>query len=277
MSSTPIGLRRFRAPTDAERVRALRKHGHDARLTPRGRIVLRWNGRWCRVVGGDYRHPSLMEFSVGAPANDAPPATSANAPPGFAQIFKGWNVWDVWQSQDPDTSIVDDVANLGVPLERQLRIWVEDWIKDHAPAAAVADPWNPAALRGAQVEIIPSAGGLELLQSRADVPGVAGAVQVGKEGSQAKKFTVRFFNRGDETATTWPHDKNYLLDGVYQPSASNPITSGAPPSSLAGAASGAADAAGSALKVVGVIAGVGVAALLVVALINASKGARGAA
>ena len=194
-----------------------------------------------------------------------------SAPAGFANVFPGWNVWDVWQSQDPLEGIGDAIFNAGVPLERQLRVWVEDWIKERAPAAAVADPWNLAALRGAQIEIIPSSGGLELLQTRADVPGIAGAVQVGKQGSEAKKFTVRFYNRGDETAVAWPHDQNYLVDSVYRPSASNPITSGEAPGSLAGSAGDVADKVGGALKVVAIVAGVGLGVLVVVSLVNASR------
>lgn len=194
------------------------------------------------------------------------------APAGFAQVFKGWNVWDVWQSQDPVEGLGGAILNAGVSLERQLRIWIEDWIKDHAPAAAVADTGaNPFALKGSQIEIISNPGGLELLQTRADVPGLAGALQLGKEGSQGKKITVRFFNRGDETAADWPHDENYLLEAVYQPSSTNPLTNGAAPSSMSGAASGAADAASSVIKVVAIGAGVVLGVVLLVNLANARK------
>jgi len=195
----------------------------------------------------------------------------APAPAGFAQVFPGWNVWDVWQSQDPIEGLGDAVLNAGVPLERQLRIWVEDWLREHAPDAAVADTANPFALKGSQVEIIPNAGGLELLQTRADVPGLAGAMQLGKEGSQGLKRTVRFFNRGPETAVAWPHDENYLLESVFQPSASNVLTNGAAPTSLGGAASSAADTIGSTLKVVAIVAGVGIGALLLVQILQARK------
>lgn len=193
------------------------------------------------------------------------------APEGFAQVFKGWNVWDVWQSQDPIEGLGGAILNAGLSLERQLRIWIEDWLREHAPAAAVADTANPFALKGSQVEIISNPGGLELLQTRADVPGLAGALQLGKEGSQGKKITVRFFNRGEETATDWPHDENYLLDAVYRPSDTNPLTSGAAPTSLGGAASGAADAASSVIKVVAIGAGVVLGVVLLVNLANARK------
>jgi hypothetical protein len=198
-------------------------------------------------------------------------AGQVGAPAGFAQIFPGWNVWEVWQSQDP-IGIADEILNAGVPLERQLRIWVENWIRDHAPAAAVADPANLFALKGAQIEIIPNAGGLELLQSRADVPGLAGAMQLGNQGSEGRKFTVRFFNRGTETtAAAWPHDENYLLEAVYQPSGANPITSGAPPSSAGGVATELADKVGGALKVVAIVAAVGIGGLLLVQILQSTR------
>ncbi len=197
----------------------------------------------------------LIRSSVGAPE------------PGFAQLFKGWNVWDVWQSQDPIQGIGGTILNAGVSLDRQLRIWVEDWIREHAPAAGVADTANPFALKGSQIEIIPNPAGLEQLQTRGDMPGLAGALQLGKEGSQGIKKTVRFYNRGDETAAAWPHDENYLLDAVYQPSSSNALTNGAAPSSLAGAAG----ATGDALKVVAIIGGVAIGAYLLVSVINSSR------
>ncbi len=195
----------------------------------------------------------------------------APAPAGFAQVFPGWNVWDVWQSQDPIEGLGGVILNAGVPLDRQLRIWVEDWLREHAPDAAVADTANPFALKGSQVEIIPNAGGLELLQTRADVAGLAGAMQLGKEGSQGIKRTVRFFNRGAETAAAWPHDENYLLESVFQPSTASPLTNGAAPTSLGGAASGAADAVGKTLKIVAIVAGVGLGALLLVQILQARK------
>jgi hypothetical protein len=196
----------------------------------------------------------------------------APAPAGFAQVFPGWNVWDVWQSQDPIEGIGDAVMNAGISLERQLRIWVEDWLREHAPAVAVADTVNPFALKGSQIEIIPNSGGLELLQTRGDVAGLAGAMQLGKQGSQGLKKTVRFYNRGTETtAVAWPHDENYLLESVFQPATGNPLTSGAAPTSLGGAASGAADTIGSTLKVVAIVAGVGIGALLLVQILQARK------
>ena len=82
---------------------------------------------------------------VGAAADVAP-----TTPAAFVPIFAGWNVWDIWQADDPSFSVM----TLGESLERQLRVWVENAVKDGAPGAAVADPLNPAALRGAQVQPI---------------------------------------------------------------------------------------------------------------------------
>ncbi len=212
------------------------------------------------------KHPSNDARLLGAGQVGAPVA-----PAGFAQIVPGWNVWDVWQSQDPIEGIGDAVLNAGLSLERQLRIWVEDWIRDHAPAAAVADTANPFALKGSQIEIIPNPGGLEVMQTRADVPGLAGAMQLGKQGSQGIKRTVRFFNRGPDAAAAWPHDDNYLLESVFQPTSTNALTNGAAPGSLAGAASGAANTLGSTLKVVAIVAGVGIGALLLVQILQARK------
>lgn len=191
--------------------------------------------------------------------------------PGFVQIFAGWNVWDVLQSQDPILGVAGSILNAGVSLERQLRIWVEDAIKDGAPAAAVADPLNPAALKGAQVEIINNPAGLELLQSRGEIPELAGALQLGAEGSQVLKRTVRFFNRGGDTGMSWPHDTNYLLDAVYQPSSTNPITNGAAPGSLGGAASDIGKQVSGAVTTIAVVGGVALGAYLLIAILNAQK------
>jgi len=198
-------------------------------------------------------------------------STPAPAPQGFAQLFPGWNVWQVWQSQDPIEGLGDVILNTGLSLERQLKIWVEDWIKDHAPGAAVADPANPMALRGAQIEPIPSADGLEKLQTRGDVPGLAGALQLGEQGSAAKLWTVRFFNRGQAGAVAWPSDRNYVLDAVYQPTAASPITNSAPPSSLGGAATDALNTAGDAVKVIAIGAGVVLGVVLIAAIVNGSR------
>lgn len=209
----------------------------------------------------------LRAGQVGAPVR----LMVVGAPEGFAQIFPGWNVWQVWQSQDPKEGLGDAVLNAGVSLERQLRIWVEDWIREHAPSAAVADTLNPAVLKGSQIEIIPNPAGLQQLQTRGDIPGLAGALQLGEQGSATKLYTVRFFNRGGEAGAAWPHDENYVLDAVYQPSSSNPVTSGDAPSSLGGAATDLGKGVGDAAKVVAIVGGVAIGAYLLVQILNAKR------
>jgi hypothetical protein len=82
---------------------------------------------------------------------------------------------------------------------------------------------------------------------------------------------VRFFNRGIAALMPWAQDQNYLLDVAYQPSSTNPITSGPAPSSLGGAASDVVSAAGKATKVLLTVGGV---ALVAVLLLSLSKGTR---
>lgn len=48
--------------TDGQRVAQLRAHGHDAHVLPDRRIVLKLHGRWYRVAGGDFVHPSIIEI-----------------------------------------------------------------------------------------------------------------------------------------------------------------------------------------------------------------------
>jgi hypothetical protein len=184
---------------------------------------------------------------------------------GFAPIFPGWNVWDVWQSED-SVGVLDAIMTLGLSLDRQLQIWTEDTIKDGAPGVAVADPLNPAALRGDQIQLIPSPNGLAILATRADLPELGGAVQLGEEGSKARKRTLRFYNRGTAALLPWAHDENYLLDVVYQPSASNPITNGEAPSSLGGVATEVVKGATKAGKVLLIGGGVVLVAVLLVSL-----------
>lgn len=47
---------------DEQRLAAFKAHGHDVRLLRDGRFVLRLNGKWFRVAGGDFAHPSLIEL-----------------------------------------------------------------------------------------------------------------------------------------------------------------------------------------------------------------------
>lgn len=170
-----------------------------------------------------------------------------STPEGFVPIFKGWNVWRV-AAKD---SLGFDPGMIGVSDERRLRIFVED-AANSAPGVSVADPANPAALKGSQVEIIPSACGLPQALGRETVPGPLLLL----DGPASVKF-VRFYNRGTEGVAAWPHDEDFLVDGAYQPSDTNPCTNAAAPPSLAGAVDDLAKGAGTVLKVVGVVVGVG--------------------
>lgn len=169
-------------------------------------------------------------------------------PTGFAPVFPGWNVWDLYVADDPNTTILGTIWNAGESPERVMRVWVENEISDNAPGAAVADPANPAALRGDQIQPIPAVSGLSVAVARGDVPALAGAQQLGKEGSTATLHTVRFWNRGSDTVMPWPHDENFLLETVYTPSATNAVTNSPQPSSLGGLASQSADVVGHGLE-----------------------------
>lgn len=190
-------------------------------------------------------------------------------PIGFAPIFTGWNVWSLYQSTDPDEGFFDSAMHLGLGLDRLLQIWVEDQIKDNAPGTAVADPANPAALRGDQIQILPGAGSLHVLLNRLEqAPELAGVTHLGKPGASGTlqlRF-VRFFNRGTESVLPWPHDPNYLLESVFQPSPSNPLTNSPRPGSLGGGLDDAARAIGHGLETLAWVAGGAAAILLLVNL-----------
>ncbi len=193
------------------------------------------------------------------------------APAGFAPIFPGWNVWEIDQADDPVLGVLGTIWTAGESAERMLRIWVEDQIKDNAPGAAVADPANPAALKGDQVQLIPPVQGLDVAAARGDIAALAGPQQLGSKDSKVTLRTVRFYNRGTNSVLPWPHDENFLLERVFTPSADNAVTNAAPPSSLAGSATAAAEAAGTAVKAIAIGAGVVLGVVLIVSLINSSK------
>jgi hypothetical protein len=201
------------------------------------------------------------------------------APAGFLPVFAGWNVWDVWQADDPDTNLLGTIWHAGESQERLLRVWVEDQVQDNAPGVALADPANPAALKGGQVQPIahiattPTSGkdGLAVAATRADIPELAGTLQIGKEGSKATLRTVRFYNRGAQTTMPWAHDANFVVERAYVPSSANPVTNSPPPSSLAGGADDLAKSLASGLKVIAIGAGVVLGVVLAVSLANASR------
>lgn len=187
----------------------------------------------------------------------------SDAPAGYAKVFPGWNAWAVFQKDDLDF----ETLMVGVSPELRLRIWVEQQASK-APGVELADTVNLAALQGSQVEIIPSVDGLAVGQNRAlELP----AQEMFLDGPATRKL-VRFYNRGSgEAFTPWPHDANYLLDAVFTPAPNNPITGGAPPSSLAGKLDKVSDTAGTVIKVVAVVAGLGLLALIIVKVANAKS------
>lgn len=191
-------------------------------------------------------------------------------PAGFAPVFAGWNVWDVWQADDPDQSVLGSIWTAGESQDRLLRVWVENELSDNAPGVAVADPLNPAALKGDQVQTIPSAAGLTQEATRASIPELAGALQLGTPTSTAHVHTVRFYNRGAASVLPWPHDQNFVVDAVYTPSTTNPITSAPAPSSLAGTASSAAAGLGHVAEVLAWGAGAIAVAVVVSKLLRRS-------
>jgi hypothetical protein len=187
-------------------------------------------------------------------------ATVGAAPAGFTTVFKGWNVWGVRQKDDLDFEAI----MIGVSRDRRLRIWAED-AADSAPGAAVADSANPFALKGSQVEILNSGGSLASAETQGE--SLAG---VSLDGPSTVRF-VRFFNRGSEAVTPWPHDSNYLLETVYQPTTDNPITNAPGPSSLAGSVSQATGEVSSAVKILAIGGGVVLAVVLITSLVKSSR------
>lgn len=181
-----------------------------------------------------------------------------------AKVFKGWNVWAVLRKND----LSFNPLMVGVSPDRQLRIWVEA-AADKAPGAAVADPANPFNLRGGQVEILQSPEGLEPeAEASSELPG---QVPLLFGNAPSSRLVVRFYNRGSEGVTPWPHDDDFFLDTIYTPSADNPLTNGPAPGSLAGTATQVADQVGSTLKVVAIVAGVGIGALLLAQILQSTR------
>lgn len=182
-------------------------------------------------------------------------------------VFPKWNVWAVWAADD----LTFDATMIGVSADRRLRIFVED-TASAVPGVEVADPMNPAALKGAQVELMTSAGTLAALGRKEQVPGPAMLLP-----GPAKLRFVRFYNRGEGgVLPSWPHTDNFLLDAVYFPEEDDPITGGPPPASLEGAIDGALDTAERAAKTTAkvVLVGLGVVGVgaLIYALATSKKG-----
>jgi hypothetical protein len=200
---------------------------------------------------------------VGAPVTDA--ASLEFTPvPGMAPVFPGWNVWGVWQKNDLDL----ELSMVGVSRDRRLRIWVENEADDNAPGVEVGDPLSPnfTKFKGEMVQIIPSEAGLFRAVSKEMWPGEA-ALSLDKPGTL--RF-VRFYNRGTLSALPWPHDANYLLDAVYLPSPTNPVTNAPAPASTAqdigDAAEGVKQAAQSIGSGVVVALGIGLGVVMLAAV-----------
>jgi hypothetical protein len=183
--------------------------------------------------------------------------------PGLAPVFPGWNVWGVWQKDSLDV----EISMIGVSRDRRLRIWVENEVDDNAPGAEVGDPLspNPTKFKGEMVQIIASDAGLLSIARKELVPGASLIL----DGPATLRF-VRFYNRGPFTGLAWPHDANYLLDAVYMPSATNPVTNAPAPASAAADVDAAADAAASAAKSIGsglvVVLGIGLGVAVLAAV-----------
>jgi len=190
---------------------------------------------------------------MGATVTDALPIV-----PGMAPVFPGWNVWGVWQKDSLDV----ELSMIGVGRDRRLRIWVENQVDDNAPGAEVGDPLspNPTKFKGEMVQIIPNDAGLARIIGKE-----LGAASVVLDGPPTLRF-VRFYNRGPVTALPWPHDSNYLLDAVYMPSASNPVTNAPEPDSAAGDIEAVADAAKSVGSGLVVVLGIGLGLAVIAAV-----------
>lgn len=207
-------------------------------------------------------------FSVGAPA--------AAAPAGFAPVFAGWNVWDLYQADSPDEGVLGTLWHAGISQDQLVKLWVENQVEDNAPGANVSDPINPFPdhFRGDDVQILPNPGTLKRAVVRDAIPALAGAQQLGTGSSTATLRTVRFYNRGAQTTMPWPHDQNFLLDVVYMPDAANPLTNSPAPTTAGGTLTKAggdlADALAHGFDTLAWVAG-GVAAIFLIYKFGSSK------
>jgi hypothetical protein len=186
-------------------------------------------------------------------------------PTGMAPVFFGWNVWTLYQTTKPDESVLAKIWHLGIAEDQMARLWVENQIEDNAPGANVSDPVNPDVehLRGDEVQMLPGRPSLAIAAAR-EKAGFADPQHLGTDDAPGAPIerTVRFYNRGKATVMPWPHDKNFLVDVVYQPSASNVLTNGPAPKTAAEALSKAGDSLLVGLE----IAGVGIGLLLILQL-----------
>jgi len=189
----------------------------------------------------------------------------SDVPAGMAPVFFGWNVWTLYQTTKPDESVLAKIWHLGIPEDQMARLWVENQVEDNAPGANVSDPLNPDVehLRGNEVQMLPGRPSLAIAAAR-ESAGLGGEQHLGADDAPGTPIerTVRFYNRGKATVMPWPHDKNFLVDVVWQPSASNMLTNGPAPKTTDVALGKVGDSLMTGLE----IAGVGIGLLLLLQL-----------
>jgi hypothetical protein len=198
--------------------------------------------------------------------------SAAPLPAGFAPVFAGWNVWDIYQANTPDEGVLGTLWHAGISQDELLQTWVVDQIEDNAPGANLSDPLNPdpRKFRGDVVQIIPNAGTLARAAVRDAIPTLAGAQQLGTANSTARLVTVRFYNRGAASTMPWPHDQNFLVDSVFAPDAGNMITNSPAPSTAAGTLSDIGSGIGHGLETLAWVVG-GAAAIFLISKFVGSR------
>ena len=202
----------------------------------------------------------------------------APLPAGLAPVFAGWNVWDLYQTTDPDESILGKIWHAGIAPDQLAKLWVENQIEKNAPGADVSDPLNPNPehFRGDEIQILPAKPtGLAIAAGR-ESAGLGGTQHLGTEDAAGEPIfrSVRFYNRGAAAVMPWPHDANFLVDVVYQPSTTNPLTNSAPPSTAGGALKDAAEAAARALNDVVTVVAWGAGAVALIMLLSKVRSSR---
>ena len=184
---------------------------------------------------------------------------------GTAPVFQGWNVWTLYQTTKPDENVLSKIWHAGISDEQLVKLWVETTLEDTAPGVNVSDPLNPDAskFRGDQIQMLAGRPSLGIAAGR-ESAGLGGSQHLGADDAPGDPIerTVRFYNRGSATVMPWPHDKNFLVDVVYQPDANNVLTNSPAPKTAGAALEGIGDSLKTGLE----IAGVGIALLIVLQL-----------
>lgn len=199
-------------------------------------------------------NPHLTLSAIGLRSPTVVETGAASDPVLLATIKPGWNVWAVWQAENLSFSPM----LLGVSRDRQLRLWVEE--QAERAGANVADP---LALKGTMVEILNGApAGLAIVARKEQLPSFPSF----PADKRAELRFVRFFDRRATDAKpvnlSWPSDDDYLLDAIYRPDASAPVTATEAPSTiLGGAAQQAGVAAAKGAEIAKDLALIGVAAV----------------